>query len=895
MTRDTRPPPRGRFAWRSPQHWSLRVKFSVVLLVPLLLAVTLGVFRIADQTAEAEERDRVARFVGVQGVVSSLIVDVERERYRAAEFVANGRVDARALERVIESVDHRAAQGQDALAGLRIDDVAGLDLVRRQAEQALERLPGLREIVTGSTAPATAVISRYSELLEQLVQLDSALLRNVNTLEVLGLANSLAGMDAARNEATLQQAQLAIAVRGPLPAPLAADLQYSGARLNSGLAEFRVALDAAQRVRYSGLIAGSANAQRDTLVESVIAAGGAPEGVGVVRVADVYSRFLGELDAAGEGVRAELRITAAERRQSAIAEAWINVTVLIVALLLAAAIVGLVARAMIASLRTLRRSAILVAQERLPDAVRRMREGSVPNVDVNPVPVVTREEVGQVARAFDAVHAQAVKLAAEQATLQNNVNAMYVNLSRRSQSLVDRQLLLIEQLEAGEVDPEQLSDLFRLDHLATRMRRNCENLLVLAGTEVERDATDPMPVLDVLRAAVSEIEQYPRVNVQSCPDAVFVGEAANDIQHLLAELLDNATRFSPTDTQVVMSCSRARDDSILVEIFDSGPGLSAGELATLNDRLRNPSEATATVAASQQMGLFVVGKLANRHGVWVGLFTDSMGPSRGPTTGAHGITARVTVPADLVGEREGEPDQILWSRFEAAPPLPARIVIPDGTDGGRREPAAALSGGVPEQDSVGAETLRLPVVAALPAPVPDSPPELDGAALFEPLVPPSSLPDPDEPRPRDPFANGPFANGPFDDGDITPIFAEVTSGWFHVTASAGSGATATEAVPVAVGAGASSGPDPAAFASAADSLWQAARAATTHTESSVTRAGLPKRVPRSRLLPGSAGPAGTPAAESTRDADAVRGRLTTFQRGIREGRVDRPGPEGDGS
>ncbi|TQM03935.1 nitrate- and nitrite sensing domain-containing protein [Pseudonocardia kunmingensis] len=887
MTRDTRTPPRGRFAWRSPQHWSLRVKFSVVLLVPLLLAVTLGVLRIADQTAEADERDRVARFVGVQGVVSSLIVDVERERYRAAEFVANGRVDDRALRRVIESVDHRAAQSQDAVAGLHIDDVAGLDLVRRQAAQALERLPGLREVVTGSTAPATTVISRYSQLLEQLVQLDRALLRNVNTAEVLGLANSLAGIDAARNEATLQQAQLAIAVRGRLSAPLAADLQYSGARLSSGLAEFRVALDAAQRVRYGGLIAGSANAQRATLVESVLAAGGAGEGVDVVRVADVYSRFLGELDAAGEGVRAELRITAAERRQSAIAEAWINVTALIVALLLAAAIVGFVARAMLAALRTLRRSAILVAQERLPEAVQRMRQGSVPNVDVNPVPVVTREEVGQVARAFDAVHAQAVRLAAEQATLQNNVNAMYVNLSRRSQSLVDRQLLLIEQLEAGEVDPEQLSDLFRLDHLATRMRRNCENLLVLAGTEVERDASDPMPVLDVLRAAVSEIEQYARVTVQTSPDAVFVGEAANDIQHLLAELLDNATKFSPPDTQVVMSCSQARDDSILVEIFDSGPGMSAGELATLNARLRNPSEATATVAASQQMGLFVVGKLANRHGVWVGLFTDSMGPSRGASAEgrAHGVTARVTVPADLVGEREGEPDQVLWSRFEAAPPLPARIVIPDGTDGGRRAPAGAWSAPLAEQDSVGAETLRLPVVPAqgapVPVPVPAAPRELDGAALFEPLVPPSSLPDPEEPRPRDPFAGASF-----DDADATPIFAEVTSGWFHVTSVPAE--TATEVIPVAVGA---RGPDPASFATAADSLWQAARAATNRTEDGVTKAGLPKRVPRNRLLPGNAGPAGPTPSGPARDADAIRGRLTTFQRGIHEGRVNRAGGE----
>src|SRR5690606_5017112 len=210
------------------------------------------------------------------------------------------------------------------------------------------------------------------------------------------------------------------------------------------------------------------------------------EGDGVATVADVYSRFLGELDAAAEGLRAELRTAVAERRQSALVEAWANGAVLLLAIVLAGVIVGLVARGMIASLRTLRRAAITVAQDRLPEAVRRMREGTAPNINIATVPVTTREEVGEVARAFDAVH--------EQARLQTNITARYVNLSRRSQALVDRQLVLIEQLEEGEVDPEQLSDLFRLDHLATRMRRNCENLLVLAGADIPRPAAEPVPV-----------------------------------------------------------------------------------------------------------------------------------------------------------------------------------------------------------------------------------------------------------------------------------------------------------------------------------------------------------------------------------------------------------------
>ena len=193
---------------------------------------------------------------------------------------------------------------------------------------------------------------------------------------------------------------------------------------------------------------------------------------------------------------------------------------------------------------------------------------------VEPVPLHTRDEVGQVARAFDTVHGQALKLAADQAALQSNVSSMFVNLSRRSQALVERQLQLIEQLESNEQDPDQLSNLFQLDHLATRMRRNSENLLVLAGTDLAKRNVAPVPLVDVLRAAVSEIEQYQRIVVQAPPQATVVGRATSDVVHLLAELLDNATNFSAARLAGghVAACART-DGSIVVEIADSGVGM----------------------------------------------------------------------------------------------------------------------------------------------------------------------------------------------------------------------------------------------------------------------------------------------------------------------------------
>ena len=350
-------------------------------------------------------------------------------------------------------------------------------------------------------------------------------------------------------------------------------------------------------------------------------------------------------------------------------------------LLLAATIVVLVSRSLTRSLRVLRTSALDVAQRRLPQAVESMRSGGAPDVHVEPVPLHTRDEVGQVARAFDTVHGQALKLAADQAALQSNVSSMFVNLSRRSQALVERQLQLIEQLESNEQDPDQLSNLFQLDHLATRMRRNSENLLVLAGTDLAKRNVAPVPLVDVLRAAVSEIEQYQRIVVQAPPQATVVGRATSDVIHLLAELLDNATNFSPPDSQVVMSSLRAQDGSIVVEIADSGVGMLDHELTDANRRLSTPS--AVDVSASRRMGLFVVGRLGARHGITVHLGGAPMGGPGG------GVTASVTLPAHLVtvsGEAESGPTprsaQARWG------PRPARCpVLPERRSAAAHEPA----------------------------------------------------------------------------------------------------------------------------------------------------------------------------------------------------------------
>src|SRR6202034_1028431 len=207
---------------------------------------------------------------------------------------------------------------------------------------------------------------------------------------------------------------------------------------------------------------------------------------------------------------------------------------------------------------------------------------------VEPIGVQSTDEIGRVARAFDQVHAEAVRLAGNEAQLRGSLNAMFISLSRRSVPLIERLARMIDVMEQSEDDSEQLAKLFSMDHLVTRMRRNSENLLVLAGEEPVRKWTDSVPLTDVARAAASEIEQYSRVALAVQPGIMISGQAAADVVHLLAELIENATLFSPQSTQVRVTVMEISSGGVLVEVRDDGVGVSPNRLADMNWRLRPP-------------------------------------------------------------------------------------------------------------------------------------------------------------------------------------------------------------------------------------------------------------------------------------------------------------------
>ncbi|MFJ3928588.1 nitrate- and nitrite sensing domain-containing protein [Streptomyces sp. NPDC090022] len=330
-------------------------------------------------------------------------------------------------------------------------------------------------------------------------------------------------------------------------------------------------------------------------------------------------------------------------------DAIITGAVVVVALTTAFLLAGLVARQMGRQMRRLRGAAFDIAEQRLPSLVDQLSRTDPGKVDtrVEPIPIDSQDEIGEVARAFDQVHREAVRLAAEQALLRGNVNAIFTNLSMRNQSLIEGQLTLITDLENNEADPDQLENLFRLDHLATRMRRNGENLLILAGEEPGRRWDQPVPLVDVLRAASSEVEQYERIELSGVSEAEIHGQAVTDLVHLLAELLENATTFSSPQTKVRVNATRLPDGRVMVEIHDKGIGLTAEDFADINHKLANPP--TVDAAISQRMGLFVVGRLSDRHGIRVQLR---------PSGEQAGTTSLVMLPDAIThgGGGEGIPD-----------------------------------------------------------------------------------------------------------------------------------------------------------------------------------------------------------------------------------------------
>ncbi|MBD0421314.1 sensor histidine kinase [Streptomyces sp. TRM S81-3] len=367
-----------------------------------------------------------------------------------------------------------------------------------------------------------------------------------------------------------------------------------------------------------------------------------------------------------------------------------------------------IGRGLVVELISLRNSALEIARRKLPEAMRRLRAGE--EIDIRseaPPKAPAEDETGQVAEALGTVHRAALRAAVERAELASGISGVFVNLARRSQILVHRQLSLLDSMERRSDDPNELSDLFRLDHLTTRMRRHAESLIILSGAAPGRAWRMPVSLTNVVRAAVSEVEDYARVEVRQLPEASVTGAAVADLTHLLAEIIENAAQFSPPHTRVRVT-GEPVGNGYAVEVEDRGLGMGRETLAEANRRIAQ-SEAL-DLFDSDRLGLFVVSRLAARHGIKVHLRTSPYG----------GTTAVVLLPTALL--HGGAADRATGEAQE--------------TPGTEEAVYARVPDPVPRQETVAAAANRPALVAPVPAAAentaPSPPPGVPALRLHRP-------------------------------------------------------------------------------------------------------------------------------------------------------------------
>jgi signal transduction histidine kinase len=612
-------------------------KLGLIMLVPTLATIVVGVTGLVTQMDTVDVSDRARTFANVNAEAGALTHELQEERAKAIIVLGIATTkDQRttavsAFDQVVPKTEKATSDYLQQVQSLSTADLPPrfndtLELVT----QGLQQLGPSREAIHNNKGQASDVVSSYTVIILKLNEIRDFTAQLAGDP---GLSERMqAGVQLARYKEYQAQNRIIILsafANGTMTSQL--NREYVATLTGSEQARNGFDLVATPDEKETWTNRTSGRAYREvsldqSLIESMSSQEMSTLGFSALDWDQSHSEAADLARKVEEKVDADAAAEATRVRDDVTRKVLIETSLLLVTLLLAILFAWLVARSMARSLRELRHGALAVAQYGLPQAVARLRDPSISSAlspaqvasqIADPLPVRSRDEFGQVTEAFNAVHLEAVRTAAEQAALRSSVATMFVNLARRSQILVDRLIGHLDRLERGEEDPDRLGELFQLDHLATRMRRNDENLLVLAGADSTRVQRDPASLVDVLRAAQSEVEHYTRIEFGTVDrDIEIASHAVNDLVHLVAELFDNATAFSPPDSIVMVEARRVGDRAVLF-VEDQGIGITADMLADINERLATPP--MVDVAVSRMMGLVVVARLAARHGVKVEL------------------------------------------------------------------------------------------------------------------------------------------------------------------------------------------------------------------------------------------------------------------------------------
>jgi hypothetical protein len=934
---------------RALKNWRVRSRLLLLVIIPTVTAVAAGGIFIASSVESALVYQRVLTLANLSGKITGLVQALQNEREDTIRFIVLGKSNGGRgaptssaspvnppgpelglLNQEYAVTTSWANQVKALAGGIGASYSALAQQDTQAAVTAIGNLPAIRAAATGTQLPALIVIEEYATAINALLAVESQIAIGTSDSTLAGSVRVLGLVSSMKEEASQQQALLTSALRsdlislgqfGPTQQSAITDAQ---AQQQGNLNEFDTAATAAQRQLFNSVLSSSNVVQAQAQEQQAISLASSRSPIATDPTISDASSALSYVVSGMRSVEQQFANSVISRSGSLHDGAITSAVIfsLAVALLLGIALAAttVIGRSMVGPLRRLRNGALQVAEVRLPEMVRRMSEtdGEGVPLEIEPIDIDSSDEIGEVARAFDQVHKEALRLAANEAALRGNVNAMFVNLSRRSQSLVERQIRVITQLEQGEQDSGRLASLFQVDHLATRMRRNSENLLVLAGHELSRRWGQPVALVDVLRAAVSEIEQYERVTLDVQPGISIRREAVRDVVHLTAELVENATSFSAADTPVTIEAYLLSSGGALIEITDQGVGMRAEAIAHANWRLDNPP--MVDVEVSRRMGLFVVARLAERHGIRVRLRPVLSG----------GLSALVWLPYEAITQENSSPGPL--RSVSGTSGNQAVAAMADNLNAGIRETGRVPLRGVGQDAGIGRDS-----IAPAPRPAPlhedlgmadsgryplaDDParnaesweatgplPRIRGRLRAAELGAGSGARDAEpgqgdgDQRPgalsagaengqhlrADDGSAGWGESTPlgkvvvppadsFADHERLPIFEEVESVWFRGGRQ------------VIGRSGHSSGD----WSSPADYGWHAAEVVHAPASDGTTRSGLPKRAPGANLVPGTAtasaadGPAsGTPPLPAPgRSAAENRDRFASFQRGARQGRA----------
>ncbi|HKV19828.1 MAG TPA: HAMP domain-containing sensor histidine kinase [Mycobacterium sp.] len=846
----------------SIEGWPLRWKVAAIMVLPVLLAATFGALRIQNELSAASKLSIASSSARIVVPAVEFVDRVDTLAYAAAANTP--------IADPLAQFDASAATLSSLITSAEFDST-----VANELQNATSTGTTLRDEIAAGPVPQARAAELADDVSSEIATAVATSMATVEDSAVRPLADQLVNVLAAQRALTTQR----ILVSAPdfaQSAPLRATVAEAAGAEAAAIDRLSQLTSADQ----TSALRQESDARRDAYARSSDDLAVTPQFVGAMRAsADEYHAMAQQLSTDLDQM--------VHSRANTLRSAALRDTAIFLGAVLAALVFALgVGRSLIRSIGRLRRGAQDVARVQLPEEIDRLSKGGgLP--EITALPVHTKEEVGQLARAIDDIHSQAVRLASEHG-VRLQIGEMFETLSRRSRSLVEEQLALIETLEHDEDDPARLDHLFRLDHLVTRMRRNGDNLLVLADTVERHRRAEPVHLPEVMRAAMSEVEDYQRVEVGATVDCSIVGTAAGDVGHLIAELLDNALRYSPPDSPVLVTASRAVDAGVLVEIADRGLGMSSEDLHAENERLAVGGEVTSETA--KRMGLFVVGRLARRHDATVRLRATA------PLTDQPGVTASVHLPGTLIAapteisEPRGDADDEPSFRFienetsGQVVSLPRRddVSPPGDTDRDADAPAAetdssVLPGRLPKRSpgKSGVTIFAVPADGhAEPAPVEQPLEEPAAETVSNPFAYFSGRSKPDDSLPQrgavteDPIRSTPEAAGQPIQSDGAPIYERMMSEWLTDPSTRGMHA--------------------GAWATAADDDWATAAEAVEREPNRHTASGLPIRERGARLVPGHAKSDSDIDADDGPDPTAVRSVLSRALAGVRSGRGEDP-------